>query len=130
MSILPAFVPVVGSATCTAFGTMSPAVKFNDDVDGAPVASPGRTDKKPAAVGPTTVTFNNTPVAPTGTAAVPATGNFCDTADTNGPGNPTLVRVSRMRTGSIVTTDDDGPATASAMNTPPPPIETAMAAPT
>jgi hypothetical protein len=95
---------------------MSPAVKLSDDVDGAPVASPGRTDKNPSAVGPTTVTFSNTPVEPAGTTVCgplvvgtgPVTCSFCDTADTNGPGRPTLTgsRVSKMRTGSIVTTDD------------------------
>jgi hypothetical protein len=105
MSILPAFAPAVGNPTWTEFGTVWPAVKFKDDVDGAPVASPGRTDTNPFAVGDTTVTFNNTPVEPAGTAP-PVTCNFCDTADTNGPGNPTSVRVSKMRTGSIVTTDD------------------------
>jgi hypothetical protein len=67
ISILPASVPVVGSPTCTAFGTISPALKFNDDVEGAPVASPGRTERNPPAVGSTTVTFNNAPVAPDGT---------------------------------------------------------------
>ena len=66
---------------------------------------PGRTDKNPAADGPTTVTFNSTPVAPAGTAA-PVTCNFCDTADTNGPGKLVSVRVSNTRTGSIVITDD------------------------
>ena len=107
---------------------MSPALKFNDDVDGAPVASPGRTDKKPSAVGATTVTFNNTPVAPAGTAA-PVTCNFCDTADTNGPAKPTSVRVSKMRTGSIVTTDDGTDDAACTANIPPPPNVTATAAP-
>ena len=99
---------------------MSPALKFNDDVDGAPVASPGRTDKNPSAVGPTTVTFSNTPVAPAGTAP-PVTCNFCDTADTNGPGKPTSVRVSKIRTGSIVTTDDGGLDAALTATIPPPP---------
>jgi hypothetical protein len=42
---------------------MSPAVTFNYDVYGIPVASPGRTDRNPFPVGFTTVTFNNTPVA-------------------------------------------------------------------
>ncbi len=104
-SIWPAFAPDVGKPTCTEFGINWPAVKFNDDVVGAPVASPGRIDKNPSAVGLTTVAFNNTPVAPAGTVA-PVTCSFCDTPDTNGPGKPTPVRVSRMRTGSIVTTDD------------------------
>jgi hypothetical protein len=94
-------------------------LKFNDDVDGEPVASPDRTDKNPSAEGATTVTFNNTPVAPTGTGVCvpvvvgtgPVTCNFCDTADVNGPAKPTFdgSRVSRMRTASIITTDDDGP---------------------
>jgi len=35
-----------------------------------------------------------------------------------------------MRTGSIITTDDAGPDAAFATNNPPPPIETATAAPT
>jgi hypothetical protein len=109
MSILPAFAPDVGKPTCTEFGTMSPASKFNDDVDGAPVASPGRTDKNPFAEGFTTVTFNNTPVEPAGT-AVPVTCNFWELAETNGPGSPMFTgsRVSKIRTGSIVTTDDAG----------------------
>jgi hypothetical protein len=42
ISILPASVPVVGSPTCTAFGTISPALKFNDDVEGAPVEESAR----------------------------------------------------------------------------------------
>jgi len=128
MSIWPAFAPAVGNATCTEFGTMSPAVKFNDDVDGAPVASPGRTDKNPAAVGATTVTFNNTPVAPAGTTA-PVICNLRDTPDTNGPDKPTPVRVSRIRSGVTVTTDDAGLDAAFATNNPPPPNVTATAAP-
>jgi len=94
-------------ATCTAFGEMPPAVKFNDEVVAAPAASPGRIEMKPAAVGPTGVTFNDTPVAPAGTTVLlpvavgmgPVTCNFCDAADTNGPGKPMSLplRVSRMR---------------------------------
>src|SRR6478736_3306376 len=140
MSICPALAPVVGSATWTEFGDVSFTEKFKLDVWGAPVASPGRIEMNPSAVAPTAVTFNNTPVAPTGTAVVvplvvatePATFNFCDTGDTNGPGKPTFTgsRVSNTRTGSIVTTEDGalGPA-APAMNTPPPPSVTATAAP-
>ena len=65
MSSFPALAPVVGSATCTEFGVVSPAEKFKFDVlGGRPVASPGRTEMNPSAVGPTAVTFNNTPVAP------------------------------------------------------------------
>jgi hypothetical protein len=70
MSILPAFSPAVGNETCTEFGTVEPAAKFNEDVDGAPVASPGRIEMNPAAEGDTAVTFNNTPVAPAGTTVV------------------------------------------------------------
>ena len=86
---------------------MSPALRFNDDVVGEPVASPGLIARKPSAVGATAVTFSSTPVAPTGTAAS-VTCMFCDTAETNGPGSPMFTgsRVSRMRTGVIVTTDD------------------------
>ncbi|HYN34861.1 MAG TPA: hypothetical protein VES40_19710 [Ilumatobacteraceae bacterium] len=138
MSIWPAFAPDVGKPTCTEFGIKSPALKFNDDVDATPVASPGRTDKNPFADGDTTVTFNNTPVAPTGTGVcvpvevgtAPVTCNFCDTADTNGPGNPTSERVSRTRTGSTVITDDAGPDAALTATIPPPPNVTATAAPT
>ena len=110
---------------------MSPDSKFSDDVDAAPVASPGRTDKNPAAVGATTVTFNNTPVAPAGT-AVPVTCNFCEIADTNGPGRPMLTgsRVSKMRIGSIVITDDGALDAALTATIPPPPRVTATAAPT
>ena len=46
-----------------------------------------RHQDEPTRTRPTTVTFNNTPVAPAGTAA-PVTCNFCDTADLNGPGKP------------------------------------------
>jgi hypothetical protein len=112
-------------------------LKFNDDVNGVPVASPGRTDKNPSAEGLTTVTFSSTPVAPGGTGVCvpvvvgtePVTCNFCGTAETNGPCNPTSVRVSKMRTGSIVTTDDGALDAAFAKNKPPPPNVTAMAAP-
>ena len=74
---------------------VTPARKFNDDVVGAPVASPGRMEMKPSAVEPTEVTFNKTPVAPVGTTTfepvavgtVPVTCSFCATGDTNGPGS-------------------------------------------
>ena len=98
-------------------------------------------EMNPFAVGPTAVTFNNTPVAPAGTGVAvppvvaigPVTLNFCDTGDTNGHApQPTFTgsRVSRMRTGSIVTTDDGalGPA-APARKAPPPPSDNAIAAP-
>ena len=41
-------------------------------------------------------------------ATEPVTCNFCETGDTNGPAKPTFTgsRVSKTRTGSIVTTDD------------------------
>jgi len=107
---------------------MSPAAKFNDDVDGIPVASPGRTDKNPAADGATTVTFNNTPVAPAGTTAL-VICSLRDTPDTNGPDKPTPVRVSRTRSGVTVTTDDAGPDAAFTATRPPPPNVTATAAP-
>jgi hypothetical protein len=128
MSIWPALAPDVGKATCTEFGVMSPALKFNDDVDGTPVASPGRTERNPAADGATTVTFNNTPVAPAGTNA-PVTCNLRDTPDSNGPDNPNPVRVSRMRSGVTVTSDDAGPDVAFTATNPPPPNVTATAAP-
>jgi hypothetical protein len=130
-SILPALAPEVGSATCTAFGTVAFAAKFSDDVVGAPVASPGRTDRNPEAVGETTVTFSRTPVAPTGTVA-PTTWTFWDTADTNGPGKPRFTgsRVSSIRTGSTVTTADGSLEAALAKKAPPPPSATATAAPT
>jgi hypothetical protein len=117
---------------------MSPALKFNEDVDvGVDVASPGRTDRNPFADGCTTVTFNNRPVAPAGTGCCvpldvdmnPATCNFCDTADTNGPGNPRSVRVSRIRIGSIVITHDGVLDAALTAISPPPPKVTARAAP-
>lgn len=140
MSICPALVPVVGNATCTEFGAVSFMEKFSDDVLGAPVASPGRMEMNPSALGETAVTFNSTPVAPAGTTiAVPAVVaiepvifSFCDTDETNGPGNPTFTgsRVSNTRTGSMVTTDDGALVVAAlATNTPPPPIVTATAAP-
>ena len=123
MSILPAFVPEVGIDTCTAFGTVTPAVTFNDDVVGAPVASPGRTEMNPFAVAPTAVTFSNTPVAPMGTTTLvpvavvtePVTCSFCATGDTNGPARPRFTgsRVSRMRSGETLTiVDSAGPGAA------------------
>src|SRR5918993_2590073 len=131
MSIWPALLPAVGKPTCTEFGTVAFAAKFSEEVLGAPVASPGRTDRNPAADGDTTVTFNSTPVAPAGTVE-PTTCNFCDTADTNGPGSPRFTgsRVSRMRTGSMETTDDGALEAAPTTNTPLPPNVTAIAAPT
>jgi hypothetical protein len=36
ISIVPASAPEVGSPTCTELATMSPAMKFNDEVVGAP----------------------------------------------------------------------------------------------
>ena len=93
----------------------------------------------PFALGPTAVTFSNTPVAPAGTttavpdvvATEPVTVNFCETGDTNGPGKPTFTgsHVSRIRSGSIVITDDGTLDAALAMNMPPPPSDTAIAAP-
>jgi hypothetical protein len=64
-------------------------------------------------------------------ATEPVTCNFCEFADTNGPAKPTLSgsRVSRMRAGSIVTTDDGALDAALATNKPPPPKVTATAAP-
>ena len=120
ISILPMLTPLVGIATVTWFGTMSPGNTFRFDVDGAPVASPGRTEINPAPVGDTAVTFNNTPVAPAGTTTrlidcwfasihvvmVPVTRNFLDVPATNLPVKPMLERVSRTRVGSTVTTVD------------------------
>lgn len=94
----------------------------------------------PFAVGPTAVTFNKTPDAPTGTGVcvplVVGTGplicSFCETADTNGPARPTFTgsRVSSTRTGVTFTiVDSAGPGAADARKTPPPPIDTATAAP-
>ena len=99
---------------------MSPGATFRFDVDGAPVASPGRTEINPAPVGNTAVTFNNTPVAPAGTTTrliscwsasihvpmVPVTINFWDVPASNLPVTPMLYRVSRTRVGSTVTTVD------------------------
>ena len=120
ISILPLLTPLVGIATVTWFGTMSPGATFRFDVDGAPVASPGRTEINPAPVGNTAVTFNNTPVAPAGTTTrliscwsasihvpmVPVTINFWDVPASNLPVTPMLYRVSRTRVGSTVTTVD------------------------
>lgn len=69
------------------------------------MASPGRIARKPFADGATTVTLSRTPVEPAGTTA-PVTWSFCDAAETNGPGRPMSVRVSKMRVGEIVTIDD------------------------
>ena len=80
---------MTGNPTCTEFGTLSPVLKFSDDVDGASVASPGGTDKNLSAEGRTMVTFNNAPVPPGG-ASRPVICNFCETADANGSGNPTI----------------------------------------
>ena len=121
-----------------------PAAQLMFDVAGTPDASPGRMDKKPFEIGCTTVTLSNTDVADTGTtnalsgaaaaggcvATVPVTCNFCDTPDTNGPANPTPVRVSRIRVGVIDTNDDGSDETASTATKPPAPNVTATAAPT
>ena len=80
----------------------------------APVASAGRTVRKPAALGPTTVTFNDTAVAPVGTttctpsvvAIEPVTNRSRGIGAVNMPESPRLVRVSRTRTGVIATNDE------------------------
>jgi hypothetical protein len=124
ISICALFLPEVGSPTCTELETMSPATKFIDDVEGVPVASPGRTDKNPLAVGATTVTFSNAPVR-----SEFVTRSLRGTPDWNWPVSPMLLRVSRMRIGSIVTTDDGGPSAALTVMSPPAPSVTATAAP-
>ncbi len=114
------------------------------DVAGVPVASPGRIDKNPLVVGPTTVTFNTTDVAEAGTtsaltgavlpggcvATVPVTWSFWATPDTKGPGRPTSVRVSKMRVGVTATNDDGAEEEALTATIEPAPIVTATAAPT
>ena len=97
------------------------------DVDGAPVASPGRTAIQPAPVGTTPVTFNTTPDAPAGTTTfvvrvsvgskyvsmLPVTASLRDTPAWNAPGRPTLNRVSSTRVGTTVTNvDSDAPGNA------------------
>ncbi len=94
ISICPVRAPDVGSPTCTEFETMSPAKKFIDDVEGVPVASPGRTDKNPLAVGDTTVTLSNAPVR-----SEFVTRSLRGTPDWNWPTSPMLLRVSRTRIG-------------------------------
>jgi DNA-binding HxlR family transcriptional regulator len=66
-SYVNSILPDAGSATVTAFGMMSPAVKFKLLVSGAPGVPSGRTDKNPSPVGPATVTFRTTADAPVGT---------------------------------------------------------------
>ncbi len=114
------------------------------DVAGAPVASPGRIDKNPFVAGRTTVTLNTADVAVDGTTSastatagaggwvgtVPVTCNFCATPDTNGPANPTSVRVSKIRVGVTDTNDDGSDDTASTATIDPAPNVTATAAPT
>ena len=139
MSICPALAPVVGSATWTEFGDVSFTEKFKFDVNGAPIASPGRIDMNPSAVAPTAVTFNNTPVAPAGTAVVaplvvatePVSSQLLRHRRHEGSRQTNIHRItcSNTRTGSIVTTDDGALGAALARNTPPPPSDTAIAAP-
>ena len=63
---------MLGSCTVTTLAAIWPGVKFSDEVEGTPVASPGRTLTKPDVVGSTAVTLATTAVAPTGTTmAVP-----------------------------------------------------------
>ena len=91
----------------------------------------------PAACGNTAVTFNTTAVAPPGTTTaypdavgtVPVTCTLRPVGDTNGPDNPTPVRVSSTRTGVIDTNDDGALDAAFTAIMPPPPIVIVTAAP-
>src|SRR5215207_3396056 len=129
--MLPEAAPMVGSSTVTEFGTVSPAEKLRFDVPGRPVASPGRTDKKPGVDGPTTVTLATMPVAPAGTGdwAVSVTSSLRGLSDVNGPVSPRSVRVSSTRTGEIAISAEGGLA-ALAVKSPPAPSVMATAAPT
>src|SRR6476620_10185480 len=85
-------------------------------VVGVPVASPGRTLTNPIEVGATAVTLATMPVAPSGTGdavdvaesdtaigIVPVTSSLRPTVAVSAPSRPTGIRVSRTRTGAIVT---------------------------
>lgn len=125
--------PSAGSATVTAFGTMSSARKLRLLVVAGPGAPAGRTLKNPSAVGLTAVTFMITPVAPAGTTS-PVTSRILGSGEVNGPASPSPVRVSRIRSGVIVTTEaGDDPTFAPTrfdVAAPPAPRVTAIVAPT
>ena len=105
---------------------------------------PGRIDKNPFVDGRTTVAFRITAVAPAGTTSaftgaalpggcvgtLPVTCSFFDVSDAGGLSRPTLVRESKMRTGSTVIVDDGSDEAASTAIIPPAPSVTATAAPT
>jgi hypothetical protein len=113
-------------------GNVPPAVTFKVDTVGAPVASPGRNDTYPPAVGFTAVTFNTTAVAAAGTTTalttpldvavglepvtfkVPATPSVTSA-------KPRSLRVSNTRTGDTGTNElaDDEPDVARTTAKPP-----------
>jgi hypothetical protein len=113
-------------------GNVPPAVTFNVDTVGAPVASPGRNDTYPPAVGFTAVTFNTTAVAPAGTTTAlttplvvavgiePVTFNVPATPSVTSA-KPRSLRVSNTRTGDTGTNElaDDEPDVARTTAKPP-----------
>ena len=124
--------PATGNCTVTEFGTVCPAEKFKDDVDGTPVASPGRTATNPVPVGSTAVTLATTAVAPTGTTTDdpppigtdPVMDTTSGCVDTNGPCSPRPSRVSTTCWGATATKLDDEPSLADAATSPPAPSVT------
>jgi hypothetical protein len=123
-------------------GNVPPAVTFNVDTVGAPVASPGRNDTYPPAVGFTAVTFNTTAVAPAGTTTAlttpldvavgiePVTFNVPATPSVTSA-KPRSLRVSNTRTGDTGTNElaDDEPDVARTTAKPPTPTTDATTTP-
>ena len=108
---------------------MPPRSTFKFDVDGTPVASPGRTVTKPAAPASTAVTVNDTAVAPNGTNE-PTIVTRCSTPSTNET-KPRSLRVSTTRTGVTGTNEltNDEPPVARTTASPPAPTTDATNTP-
>ena len=102
---------------------------FRFDVDGTPVASPARTETKPAALASTAVTVSDTAVAPNGTNE-PTIVTLCSTPSTKET-KPRSLRVSTTRTGDTGTNElaDDEPDVARTTANPPVPTTDATTTP-
>ena len=121
--------PTVGNFTTTELAIVPPRSTFRFDVDGTPVASPGRTETKPAAPASTAVTVNDTAVAPNGTNE-PTTVTRCSTPSTNET-KPRSLRVSTTRCGVTGTYElaNDEPPVARTTASPPAPTTDATTTP-
>ena len=103
---------------------MPPRSTFRFDVDGTPVASPGSTETKPAALASTAVTVNDTAVAPNGTSG-PTIVTLCSTPLTNET-KPRSLRVSTTRcgvTGTYELANDEPPVARTTASPPAPTID-------